>query len=108
MSQVLMGSRRTGKSTSLVRWMGEAPDGVKRVLVAPNLRQVKYLQALAEERGIEYEPWQFLGCSQAAEALRGRSWNIEIGVDEINYCRPGWDEGLTFPIKFATATIEDY
>lgn len=82
---IVQGGRRSGKTTALLRWMGDAPEGTTRVVVAPTSFQAKLLHQRAYDMGIDAAKWQFRAATEQ-HLLYGNGNDIEVGVDEWTDC----------------------
>lgn len=97
--------RQQGKTTDLLAWMREAPEGEHRICVSH--ARDRAMQLLRENPDLE--SWQFVtaedlrGHGAFSGVLRGRGGRVVLGVDDLDLVLSrllGWQVGLV------TATVE--
>jgi len=101
---VVQGSRRSGKSTALLRWMADAPEDVTRVVIAPSHIQSENLRRMASDMGIDTARWRFRHANEN-HLLLGLGGDVEVGIDEWTDCPEDLRSWLTHPVKFMTETV---
>jgi len=78
--KLLIGPLASGKTTRLIQWMREAPEGEKRVAVFSSMQEVSRLQ----RENPDVESWRFLSFDDI-EALRGYDRDIVVGIDNLSW-----------------------
>lgn len=76
---VITDHRQTGKTALAIRWMLEAPDDVRRVVIVANERMAELLRLDYElDRG----DTRIIGYRRALSAIRGRRDRVEYAIDD--------------------------
>ena len=102
--------RGKGKTTRLLEWLLDAPEGEHRVLVSHDRRTTMKLLREARDRGLPVESWQFVsfdeirtGSNAFSGVLHGRGGHVVLGIDNADIIL----RGLTaWSIDIVTATGE--
>lgn len=88
MIETIIGGRGSGKTTQLIQWMSEAPEGMVRVVACRDAIQAKWLKERYEAEGQKFDDWQFITHSEA-EAGTSAIWhrmagkNVEVAIDNL-------------------------
>jgi hypothetical protein len=119
--KIIVTGRRGGKTTAMLQWLREAPEGEHRVLVchsemeAMRLWREVWHKQTADRPDREMQPgdlesWQFVGPLEMrgegvwSGVLMGRSGRVVLGFDNLDL----WLQGLThFEVGAASLTSED-
>jgi hypothetical protein len=83
--RVISMPRRGGKTTAMLRWMQEAPEGETRVMACFSEQESMRLLRLSREQGLGLESWQFVSAKEArhlsGHPFRGR---VVLGLDNLD------------------------
>jgi hypothetical protein len=99
--------RRGGKTTAILGWLLDAPEGEVRVLVVPTGRlcdQVKEsLQTALTYRPEKTGDWQVVTPGDLRGSLAGRfaGKRVVVGIDELDHCL---EQLLGYEVRVATLT----
>ena len=101
-----IGGRQTGKTTAMLDWMQDAPEGDHRVLVCHTGQEAMRLLRESRERGLDLESWQFVGYDELkpgtwSGVLHGRGGRVVLGVDNLDLIL---GRLLGWPVERVTAT----
>lgn len=85
----MVGGRRVGKTTRLLQWAQEAPEGEHRIVVSMSGQRAMELLRLARQDNLPLESWQFVGYDEVVPGtwpavLRGRGGKIVLGLDDLD------------------------
>lgn len=106
--------RQGGKTTAMLRWMMDAPEGEHRVVACHSHQEAMRLLQFARDMDLGLESWQFVGpgpdprhgvpSSMWAGVLRGRGGEIHVGVENADiFFAALW---RPFQVDLVTATGE--
>lgn len=80
--RLLLGGRRTGRTTEMIEWLIEGEPNQKRVIASHSVSESNRLYAIAQERCPTVERWQFHSVGQGHIDLVGRDISA-IGIDNL-------------------------
>lgn len=88
----LIGGRRTGRTTRLLRWAQAAPEGEHRVIVSHTYDESRRLLRLSREQDLGLESWQFVSQQEIdrtdrslwSGVLIGRGGQMSLGLDNLD------------------------
>jgi hypothetical protein len=100
--------RQEGKTTKMLQWLREAPEGEHRVLVCVSDREA--MRLLRENVGPDssLESWQFVGPDEVDPdgwqgVLMGRGGTVVLGIDNIDLIVSHW---LHWPVGAISVTTQ--
>lgn len=82
--------RQTGKTTDLLAWMRDAPEGEHRIYVGASNESAMHVYRSTFVDGVsDLESWQFVGMREVSRdawggVLRGRGGVIVLGLDNLD------------------------
>lgn len=100
-----IGDRKTGKTTLLLEWMKEAPEGERRVMVCATQAMADVAYKRSKEMGLGFDRKQFTSYETIRRGyLRG--WkDVVLGIDNIELMLSRLFDG--YPVGRVTATGKD-
>jgi hypothetical protein len=88
---VIVGGRQSGKTSKLLQWASEQPEGTGRVIISHSLRASMDLLRRARDAGYNVESWQFVSVSEVRDkgigfmaGVRINRRHIEFGLDNLD------------------------
>lgn len=93
-----VGGRKIGKTTRMLQWLEEAPQGELRIMVVHSTREADRLAKLANDQGYKNITESHFVTFSNLEWLHGLPGNIQLGVDNI-------DLMLTYLFKASVARV---
>lgn len=94
--------RQGGKTTKLLQWMRDAPDGEHRVMLCHSSSEAMRLLRHSRDQDMGLESWQFVSSGDITDGawsgvLRGRGGSIVVGIDNLDmflqHIVGGWPVG---------------
>jgi hypothetical protein len=79
-----VGGRKIGKTTRMMQWLEEAPEGEVRIMVVHSAHEAQRLAELAESKGYKNVTTSHFVSYHSLSWLRGLHGNIRLGVDNID------------------------
>lgn len=98
-----IGDRRSGKTTRMIQWLLNAPEGERRVIVTHSESEAHRIRKLIKGMDIEVEQGQVI--SAGSQDLRGRNPNVVLGIDNLELVLGGL---IGHRVSRVTATGELY
>jgi len=86
--RIIIGERRSGKTTAMLKWVREAPEDEHRVVVSHTHQEAMRLR----RENPDLESWQFVGLSEVLRqgnsvfsgVLVGRGGRVVLGIDNLD------------------------